>query len=275
MVPELRPRGIGEILDLAVSLYRTSFRRIVLLSAIVVLPVQVLSTLVLLSAQPEDTGLNLDFTGAAAPDYDIENLMLQLAASFVLLFVGLVSSAFVVGLCSRPVADTYVGTAGRWKRGSIGGRGFVAVLTTALLFALTQFAGAFVCGVGIYAAATLFAVAMPVVVLEGVGPTKALGRSLHLTKQHFFRVLGIVVSAQALETVLNLGLAAAITAWLFNSSHADGAVLVQGLATAAGALITEPFLATVMVVVYFDVRIREEGFDVQLLMQRNDERHAA
>ena len=52
MVSELRPRGIGEILDTAVALYRARFRKLTLVTATVVIPVQVLSALVLLSAQP-------------------------------------------------------------------------------------------------------------------------------------------------------------------------------------------------------------------------------
>ena len=39
MVPELRPRGIGEILDAAVALYRARFGQLIRYSAIVVVPV--------------------------------------------------------------------------------------------------------------------------------------------------------------------------------------------------------------------------------------------
>jgi len=40
-------------------------------------------------------------------------------------------------------------------------------------------------------------------------------------------------------------------------------------------VLTTPFVATAIVVLYFDLRIRDEAFDVQLLMQRNDARIAA
>ena len=49
-------------------------------------------------------------------------------------------------------------------------------------------------------------------------------------------------------------------------------------ATAAFLLLvlTGPIqVATAVVVLYFDLRIRDEAFDVQLLMQRNDARIAA
>jgi hypothetical protein len=276
MVPELRARGIGEMLDLAVTLSRARFGRLIALSACIVVPVNVLTTLVLLSAQPDrGSAFDLGISGTAQPNYDIGNAMLQLAATLVVAFIGLVASAFVAGICARPVADAYVGSSSTWKRGSIGGRGFVAVFAPALLFALAQVGGTLACGVGAYATAALFAVALPVVVLERAAPGRAMGRSLQLTKQHFFRVLGIVVSAQLLQSVLDVGITTLIGVWMFNNTSSDGAVLAQGLATGAAALITEPFFATVLVVIYFDVRIREEGFDIQLLMQRNDERHAA
>ncbi len=37
-------------------------------------------------------------------------------------------------------------------------------------------------------------------------------------------------------------------------------------------ILTTPFVATAIVVLYFDLRTRDEGYDVQLLMQRNDAR---
>ena len=78
MVSELRPRGIGEILDSAVALYRARFTRLVKVAAIVVVPVQALSAIVLLSAQPDHYSLSV--TGAVTPQYDSNSVALQLAA---------------------------------------------------------------------------------------------------------------------------------------------------------------------------------------------------
>ena len=47
-------------------------------------------------------------------------------------------------------------------------------------------------------------------------------------------------------------------------------VIGQSIANTIAGVLTTPFVATAIVVLYFDLRIRDEAFDVQLLMQRND-----
>src|SRR5262249_27403474 len=107
MVSELRPRGIGEILDTAVALYRARFRKLMLVAATVVIPVQVLSALVLLSAQP-DSYDNLNFTGSVSPHYDSNSAAIGFAAFLVITVVNLLSTAFIVAVCTRIVADAYI-----------------------------------------------------------------------------------------------------------------------------------------------------------------------
>jgi hypothetical protein len=272
VVPELRPRGIGEILDTAVVLYRARWKRLLAVSALVVVPVQVLSTIVLLSAQPD--AINPSITGELTPSYS--SLGVQLAAQLVILGVGIVSSAFVTAVCTRVVADAYSdypdlrGDALRVARGRIFG-----LIGVGVLVALSQVAGVFACGIGIFVPMTWFAVAVPALVLEGVGVGRALGRSFELTKTHFFRVLGLVVTAQLLRFVLDGGLDALLLAGLRVGSGTTSGIIALGIAGAISSTLTTPFVATAFVVCYFDLRIRNEAFDVQLLMQRNDARLTA
>jgi hypothetical protein len=273
MVQELRPRGIGEMLDVAVAIYRGSARRLVLVALVVEVPVQLLMTIVLLSAQPES--FNVNIAGNATPTFESQST--QLAAAFVVLLVSVLSTAFVLAVCTRVVADAYVGLAeggpGEAARGAAGR--IFAVIGLALLTALSQIAGLLFCLVGAAVPLALFAVAMPVLILEGVGVFAALGRSVKLTKDHFFRVLGLVVTAQLLTAVLNIGLTLAVAAAMRNSGNTTAGVISQGIANTVVAVLTTPFIAAAIVACYFDLRIRNEAFDVQLLMQRNDARHAA
>src|SRR3954471_20205327 len=265
MVPELRARGIGEILDVAVVVYRRSARRLLLVALIVEVPVQVLMTIVLLSAQPE--GFDVSIAGTPSPTF--ENQSTQLAATLVVLLVSVLSTAFVLAVCTRIVADEYVGLAGGAASDAARGafRRIFAVLGLAVLLALSQVVGLLFCLVGIVVPITLFAVAMPALILEGAGVFRALGRSVDLTKQHFFRVLGLVVTAQLLVAVLNVGLVLVIAAVLRNSNNTTALVITQGIANTVAAVLTTPFIAAASIANYFDLRIRNEAFDVQLLMQ--------
>ena len=57
-------------------------------------------------------------------------------------------------------------------------------------------------------------------------------------------------------------------------SSTTATVIAQGIANTVAAAITTPFVATATVALYFDMRIRNEAFDLQLTMQRRDARYA-
>jgi hypothetical protein len=262
------------MLDAAVTLYRARFRRLMLVAALVVLPVQILSTIVLLSAQPDN--FTVSFSGSTAPNYDTRSAAVQLGATVTVLIVNVISTAFVVAASTRIVADAYIDyTAPAGEDVRVARRRFFAVAGASLIFAVAQAIGVFACFVGLFVPLAMFSVTIPALVLEAIGVSAALGRSWHLAKSHFWRVLGLVVTAQVIGAVLNVGLAAAIGAFSNSDQVSTAAIIAQGLANAVAAMLTTPFVATATVVLYFDLRIREEAYDIQLLMQRNDARVAA
>jgi hypothetical protein len=274
MVSELRPRGIGEILDTAVALYRARFLRLVLVAATVVIPVQVLSALVLLSAQP-DSYDRLNVSGSVSPQYDSSSAALGFAAFVVITVVGLLSTAFIVAVCTRIVADAYIdreSAAGEAVR-AVGPR-FFAIIGLTLLVSICDAIGLAFCGIGILVPLTLFAVAIPALILEGITVSAAISRSVTLTKTKAGHVLGVVLIARLLVTVLSVGLSAAVIVLLRGGNSVVSSVIGQSIASTIAGILTTPFVATATVALYFDLRIRNEAFDVQLLMQRNEPRVA-
>jgi hypothetical protein len=271
MVPELRPRGIGEMLDAAVGLYRARWTRLVLLAAIVVIPVQVINTLVLLSAQPDHVQFSI--TGQQNPQFS--NALLSLAAQLTVLFVDGAAGAFVAALCAKPCAEVFLARVEDRESVSLVRAAIPAALAASILVSLCNILGFAACFVGYLAALALLSVTMPALVVERLGPAAALGRSLRLAQQHFWRSLGVVITAAFLASVVNLGLASVLALVVRATPGSDSYLLIAGLSGAVTGALTQPFTAAVMVVLYFDLRIRNEGFDVQLLMQRNDARYAA
>ena len=273
MVPELRPRGIGEILDSAVALYRARFTRLVVVAAAVVVPVQVVSAIVLLSAQPDHYSLSV--TGAVTPQYDSRSLGVQLAAIVVVALVGVLSTALVVATCTRIVADAYIGdeTTPRQAFRTVRPR-ILAVVGVSLIVLVSEAVGIVFCFVGVIVPLIFFAVAIPTLILERIGVTAAIGRSVALTRAHAMHVLGLVLTAQLLNAVLNAALAEGIRL-VFRSGGTTVAVVIgQSIASAIAGVLTTPFVAAAVVTLYFDLRIRDEAFDIQLLMQRDDARIA-
>ena len=273
MVADLRPRGIGEILDAAVTLYRARFVRLILVAAAIVVPLQVVTTLVALSAQTDNSSIS--FVGTSGTGFTNNSASLQLGSFAIVLLVTVVSSGFIVGLCTRIVADAYVErTEATGAAARLVGRRLFTIVVTSIVVAISEVAGFFACFVGVAVPLTLFAVAVPAIILEDAKAFPALGRSVVLTRAHFFRVLGLVLTSLLLAAVLSVGLTEAINVWLRHGASATTGTIAKGIAGAIAQVLTTPFTATATVVLYFDLRIRNEGFDVQLTMQRNDARHA-
>jgi len=113
-----------------------------------------------------------------------------------------------------------------------------------------------------------------VLILEGVGVSAAVGRSVTLTKSHLLHVLGLVLTAQLLTSILNVALAQGVSLVLRAGGGTVPVVIGQSIGGAIASILTTPFIATATVVLYFDLRIRDEAYDVQLLIQRNDARLA-
>ena len=70
----------------------------------------------------------------------------------------------------------------------------------------------------------------------------------------------------ALSTGMTAGLAWVIRAG--DSPTAD--VIAQSVGNAVASILTIPFAATALVALYFDLRIRAEAFDVQMMIARLD-----
>jgi hypothetical protein len=261
MVPELRPRGVGEMLDASVVLYRARFVRLLLVAAIVVVPTQFITTLVLLSAQADSAAFGVSgfSPGSNSPDFDAGSAAVQLGATVTILVLSVISTAFVSAVCTRIVADAYVARGDNTKEAlGVVARRIFALLGLSVLVAITQVA---------IITIVLFAVAVPVLILEGAGVFKAMGRSSSLTISNFWRCLGVIAAAQLLTAVVTFGLAAGV-AVVFRDGGSGANIVAQGFANAIAAGVTTPFLAATIVVLYFDLRIRNEGFDLQMLMQR-------
>jgi membrane-anchored glycerophosphoryl diester phosphodiesterase (GDPDase) len=111
----------------------------------------------------------------------------------------------------------------------------------------------------------------PLIVLERLGVVPAIRRSFNLVKKDFWRVLGIWLLA-----VLVAGMVAGAVSVPFtfagqfllmsegSAARAVVALILMAIGGAIGQIITAPFNAGVVVLLYTDRRIRAEAFDLVL-----------
>ncbi len=110
---------------------------------------------------------------------------------------------------------------------------------------------------GIYVATKYFG-AMAAAMVEGLGMNAAMTRSATLTDGSKWRVFLIFVLTIVIYFVLN-GVLAGVAAMFAPPAVA---VLLARVAMA----ITNPFIFILVTLVYFDLRIRREGLDIDLMM---------
>ncbi|MDH6196455.1 hypothetical protein M2272_003098 [Mycobacterium frederiksbergense] len=118
-------------------------------------------------------------------------------------------------------------------------------------------------------ASTLLLFAPVVIVLERLGVFAAIARSFALAKKDFWRILGIWLLATLVMAVIAGAVAVpfSVTGQLLTMG-AGGLSLIglvlSAVGSAIGQIITAPFRAGVVVLLYTDRRIRAEAFDLVL-----------
>ena len=111
----------------------------------------------------------------------------------------------------------------------------------------------------------LFVVVAPVIGVEGGGGMNAIGRSVRLVRPRYFPVMGVAVLMALVSTLLGLALSAlpqAIVAW---SGDWWPLLAVGGIVS---EIVVMPFVAAATVLLYFDLRVRTEGLDIEMAAGR-------
>jgi hypothetical protein len=249
------------------------------LVALVVVPVQIVGVLIILSTLPDafTTGSQnpFQFTGdpttGAVPDFDFRDLWIYLAGTLVVLLLGFVGTTVATGACFKAVSDAYLGAEPDWKTSLRYTLDHIwPLLWLTFLSAIGSGFGFLFCILPGIWLAIVWAVGTPALLTEGVRGTRALSRSFRLVQSRFWPVTGVLVVSYLIRLVLNSAVGGGITLLAF-TDIGQNVVLTQvlsGFATAVASIIATPFQAAVVAVLYFDLRVRTEGFDLQLLAQR-------
>lgn len=242
----LRTLSVGEILDAAFTVFRKHFAA---LAAIVLV----------CSLVP----LALD-TYLSASGGKMANLPLAL----VYLVVAVVLNAIATGATVFIVAEHYLGrtiTAGAAFQRAMPQMG--AVIMCSLLMGVVVLFGFVVFIIPGFIALCGLIVAIPAVVLEpGLAPSAALSRSWALTQGHRWRIFGIFVVALVLvylPTVAVYG----VVELLVPSASGEGPMAsnTAEIAASLAMIFLSPLIYCVLTVTYYDLRVRKEGFDLELL----------
>ncbi|HTH64084.1 MAG TPA: hypothetical protein VL563_05350 [Gemmatimonadales bacterium] len=285
---DLRPMEFGEILDGALQLFRRHFGLFLKLSlAVMWLPLAFsiywrARFFGLATATPEQT--------AAVMQSQIVPFMLWGMVWGVLYGAGML---LLTAGSIRVISDSYLGREPQFGDSLQFGVGKIVPLflvglgKTLLLFLLLILSGVVIGLTGaagglavllvfieVIAAVWLFIyvacgymVTTPVVVLETLSSNfDAFGRSWELTKGARGRVFGLVFVAGLISSVLPALVLSALGALI--AQLAPAASIAWTVIAAVLPVVLTPIVPCVLTLAYYDLRVRHEGFDLQLLSEQ-------
>ena len=257
--PQLRPLSVGEMLDAGFRLFRARFWTLILCVLVPVAPLTIVATAVQASVDPNafdiDTTESVD--GGTA-----------LAGTLVASLIQFAAAALAIAACFKVISAAYLGEqAGvaeslRYALGRL-----LPLIIAYFLVVIIVVLGLLALIIpGIWLAVKLSMV-FPAVVFEREGPFGAIGRSWSLTSGNWWRVFATLLVVFLITTVLQLVLSGVVVG-LFGAGASELAVaIVLTLVNLLTLAVTYPLWASVTSVVYYDLRVRNEGFDLQLLAQ--------
>ncbi|MFB7243418.1 hypothetical protein CW362_12500 [Streptomyces populi] len=302
----LRPLGVGEILDGAVSTMRSYWRTVLGISLAVAVVTQV-AVILLQGFVLDDSASTEALNDPSATLGELTRAMgdTLLSSGLVLLVTLLgtiVATALLTSVTSRAVIGKPVTTGEAWRDARpqlaklFGLTLLLPLIAVAVLGAgaapglLVVAAGSNEAGValavlGAFAAGFValwlmirFSLASPALMLEKQGIVKSMRRSAKLVRGSWWRVFGIQLLATIIANIVAsiivipfAVLAAALSgdgfAGFLDSSGGDLGwtfLIVSGVGSVIGSMITFPITAGVTVLLYIDRRIRREALDLDL-----------
>ncbi|MDQ3690206.1 MAG: glycerophosphoryl diester phosphodiesterase membrane domain-containing protein [Chloroflexota bacterium] len=251
----LRQMGIGELIDAAVRLYRLEWKVLMAIVAFVVVPVTFLEVWA--------SQLLIGNIGPAIPSADPFGELLVLTLVFVAVQF-LIVQPFLVAAIARAAADVYLG-----EQVTIGGTysyalsRLPAILWITILTTLATLLGFVLLIIPGIIALVRLAFAPAALVVEGHRGSTAVRRSWRLTKGFFWRTLGTLLLSGVIVAIVT-GIISLPGELLVQAMGPDAWPL-SALVTVLATVLVTPFATLVVVLLYFDLRIRKEGFDIEMM----------
>ncbi len=240
---ELRPLDLGEIMDRALGIYLHHWKPLLALTLGIVVPLSIPSTMLRTAG-----GSPMEQTAGAVLAMGIDVFVVSGLLGAVLVLA--ISELYLHGTVSAPRA---------LRRGATYVFGIILI---ALAVTLATFAGALACIVpGLYLSAALFA-SQIAYVLEGRGIGEAMERSWELTRGSRWRVLGCMLVFQMIAGFAGFAIGLGMH---FLGGALDLPMFASQFAAQVLSAFIVPFPSIGLVLLYYDLRVRREAFDVQML----------
>lgn len=301
---KLRPLGMGELLDHAFRLYRRNFFTFIGIIAVVQIPLTLLTLLTSLFTVSDMMTFTetYNYTGPAPESvWDIlgPNFGLGMVGTLILSIIGFVLlQGLATAALTRAVAGDYLGEPLSFieayrKVGKSWSKVVLALLLGGLItFAITLYWIIVPCigwftGIGIlyFFSGIVMQMVPAIIILERQTPGNAIRRGWDLARRRFWWAVGFVALLYVFNQVIVAGPTVVVN-WVLQVATANLAAqnptmavvissVIQSLLTLVMTLIYLPLQLAALTLLYFDLRVRTEGFDLTWTAERALDAEAA
>ncbi len=279
---------VGDILDGVFKLFKANARSMVTIVAIFTVPIQLIAAWTQRDVL-SGAGFLDAFGDPSVFDAETAQPFGDIGSSLLVSLAGLLVLPFMAGAISQVVAASYLGetlAAGPALRRTLGrfwallGSWFIThlpLLAAAVVMLVLLLVGA---GIGTFvvvasigflvvtplvlAVSALSVVVAPAIVVEELGPIAGVRRSWSLVWRRFWPVVGISLLAGLITGLVAsaLSFVPSFVALFFGLEYGW---IVLAVGAIVASLVSEPIVAIAATLIYFDLRIRTEGFDLQVI----------
>ena len=259
----LRPMTVADVLDGGFAVVKARPARIMAITAMFVVPTHVLTAYL-----QRDASGGIGIGEFLSQDPTVLNEQVDQGNQVVAVLLGIlipaVALVYVAAAIAHLVSQWIMGRdapAGEMLR--VAGRRSWALLASFVIVKLAEIASVFACYIGLLFVMPLFVVVAPVIGVEGGGPGAAVARSVRLIRARYFPVMGVALLMGIVAALLGNALSAlpqGLAAWV---GYADGWPLLA-LGSILAQVVVLPFVAAATTLLYFDLRVRTEGLDLEM-----------
>jgi hypothetical protein len=266
---ETGPLTLSEILDRMFSIYRKNFLMLVGIAGLPYAGIAVitgflvgLAALVVSGGSPDAARIGVGAAGG-----------IFLIVIIVMVFVFIVAAILASLGTYAAVWDIQVGRKTGIKRAyriawSHAGSAILAGILAGLAM-LAGFVLLIIPGIIVYLALSLI---YPVIIAEDSGGAESLGRSWELTKGYRWKIFVAMLVSFAVSAAITYGIQIpmlVIASVSFTQGNAPvWFVILNALASVLGSVVPAPLLAIASCLIYYDARVRKEGFDLQRMLDQ-------
>jgi len=288
-VVQFEPMSVGRIIDRTFTIYRNNFLRFVTIVAIIQVPIALLSLVsssFLWAGVPAHRQVAPESSDDTATDFETRSETRPRAvredfAAPGLAIVGCLGTVFssllmMVGamLCqaalTKSVSETYLGreiSVGQAYRAIL--PRFLSLLGASLLVGLAVWFGFLLLIVpGVIFALWLF-LTTPSIVVENQRAIQGMSRSKALVSGNLGKVFAVAFVAGLIGFAINMPTSylGVLIATLLGRDNPLLGTAVSRFIGVIGQILATPIGAAASILLYYDLRIRKEGFDLQMLAQ--------